>query len=159
MLLLTIPAALPSSTWLSRSPFSRCLLDHERSLPPFSALLSIPSLSTASYGSLARFKRLTRMHQASPNCILGVGGDYSDFQQLQTMVDAEMTAQYVANDGLSLSPKYVQAAVEAFGTGGLSWHMLARPLARLSLLCGGGGGSLALLEALRLPMLFHGDGR
>lgn len=44
---------------------------------------------------------------ASPNCILGVGGDYSDFQQLQTMVDAEMTAQYVANDGLSLSPKYV----------------------------------------------------
>lgn len=65
----------------------------------------------ASYGSLARFKRLSRMHVASPNCILGVGGDYSDFQQLQTMVDAEMTAQYVANDGLSLSPKYVNTAV------------------------------------------------
>lgn len=50
------------------------------------------------------------MHVASPNCILGVGGDYSDFQQLQTMVDAEMTAQYVTNDGLSLSPKYVRSS-------------------------------------------------
>ncbi|OSX68868.1 hypothetical protein BU14_2149s0001 [Porphyra umbilicalis] len=63
----------------------------------------------ASYGTLARFKSLSRMHQVSPNCILGVGGDYSDFQQLQTMVDAEMTAQYVANDGLTLSPKAIHS--------------------------------------------------
>jgi len=75
-------------------------------LPTVAAFL----LTVASYGSLARFKSLSRMHQVSPNCILGVGGDYSDFQQLQTMVDAEMTAQYVANDGLTLSPKYVRAA-------------------------------------------------
>jgi len=75
-------------------------------LPTVASLL----LTVASYGTLARFKSLSRMHQVSPNCILGVGGDYSDFQQLQTMVDAEMTAQYVANDGLTLSPKYVRAA-------------------------------------------------
>ncbi|KAK1858193.1 hypothetical protein I4F81_000804 [Pyropia yezoensis] len=99
----------------------------------------------ASYGSLARFKRLTRMHVASPNCILGVGGDYSDFQQLQTMVDAEMTAQYVANDGLSLSPK----AIHAF----LARHMYHRrckvdPLWNSVLVAGfhKGEGTLSLVD-------------
>lgn len=95
----------------------------------------------ASYGSLARFKRLTRMHVASPNCILGVGGDYSDFQQLQTMVDAEMTAQYVANDGLSLSPKYVNYRRRA----GVRCRRSLAVLVRLLLpaaLCSKTGGSV-----------------
>lgn len=42
----------------------------------------------ASYGSLARFKDITRLHQVGDYAILGAGGDMSDFQQLQHYLDS-----------------------------------------------------------------------
>jgi hypothetical protein len=42
---------------------------------------------TASYGSLARFKDIQRLHAVGPSTVIGAGGDMSDFQQLQSTLD------------------------------------------------------------------------
>jgi 20S proteasome alpha/beta subunit len=44
----------------------------------------------ASYGSLARFDDVTRLHQAGKFCCLGAGGDLSDFQNLQHLIDQKL---------------------------------------------------------------------
>jgi 20S proteasome alpha/beta subunit len=44
----------------------------------------------ASYGSLARFDDVTRLHPAGKHCCLGAGGDLSDFQYLQHVVDQKL---------------------------------------------------------------------
>lgn len=44
----------------------------------------------ASYGSLARFDDITRLHQAGPHTCVAASGDMSDFQQLQHLIDAKL---------------------------------------------------------------------
>lgn len=60
-----------------------------------------------SYGSLARFRAISRFHEASSRCVLAVGGDLSDFDQLKLYVDQDATSDYCADDGHVLSPKAV----------------------------------------------------
>jgi 20S proteasome subunit beta 7 len=43
--------------------------------------------ASASYGSLARFKDVRRLHKVGDHTIIGAGGDMSDFQQLQHILD------------------------------------------------------------------------
>lgn len=60
------------------------------SFPPFktcSALRKTRMLSLASYGSLARFKDVSRLHKVGDFTVLGAGGDMSDFQYLQSLLD------------------------------------------------------------------------
>lgn len=42
---------------------------------------------TASYGSLARFKDIQRLHTVGDYTIVGASGDMSDFQYLQHILD------------------------------------------------------------------------
>jgi len=58
----------------------------------------------ASYGSLARFKDVQRLHKVGEHTILGAGGDMSDFQQLQHMLDTLVIQERTAEDGHSLGP-------------------------------------------------------
>jgi 20S proteasome subunit beta 7 len=44
----------------------------------------------ASYGSLARFRDIERLHPLSDSCVMGVAGDMSDFQALKKMLEALM---------------------------------------------------------------------
>lgn len=63
----------------------------------------------ASYGSMARFRQVSRLYQATNNCVIGVGGDYSDFQEIKMMIEKETTREFCYNDGHNLSPRYVVA--------------------------------------------------
>ena len=42
-----------------------------------------------SYGSLARFKDLRRLHKVNDVTTIGVGGDISDFQYIQNLLKDE----------------------------------------------------------------------
>jgi len=41
----------------------------------------------ASYGSLARFKDIQRLHPLGEQTVIGVAGDMSDYQYLQKQLD------------------------------------------------------------------------
>jgi 20S proteasome subunit beta 7 len=59
---------------------------------------------SASYGSLARFKDIQRLHAVGNNTIIGAGGDMSDFQYIQNMLDELMIDEFTAQDGDVLGP-------------------------------------------------------
>jgi len=58
----------------------------------------------ASYGSLARFKDVQRLHSVGDNTVIGAGGDMSDFQYIQTLLNELTIEEYTAQDGHSLGP-------------------------------------------------------
>ncbi|KIM41653.1 hypothetical protein M413DRAFT_444911 [Hebeloma cylindrosporum] len=58
----------------------------------------------ASYGSLARFKDVQRLHPVGDNTVIGAGGDMSDFQYIQTLLNELDIEEYTAQDGHSLGP-------------------------------------------------------
>lgn len=53
---------------------------------PFGWLLTVAS---GSYGSLARFKSLRRMRKINDTTALGASGEYSDFQQIISMLEEQ----------------------------------------------------------------------
>ena len=61
----------------------------------------------ASYGSLARFREIPRIHQVTPHCILGASGDLSDFQYVQHMLEKTMIRETQQEDGHMLKPEQV----------------------------------------------------
>ena len=40
----------------------------------------VPHVHPGSYGSLARYRSVSRMHKATDSCVLGATGDFADFQ-------------------------------------------------------------------------------
>lgn len=61
----------------------------------------------ASYGSLARFRQVSRLYKATDHCLLGVGGDLSDFQEIQFIVETATTKDYCFDDGHMLSARAI----------------------------------------------------
>ncbi|KAJ3555118.1 hypothetical protein NM688_g2756 [Phlebia brevispora] len=58
----------------------------------------------ASYGSLARFKSIQRLQAVGNSTVLGVSGDMSDFQYLQTLLDELIIEEFAAADKHELGP-------------------------------------------------------
>jgi len=58
----------------------------------------------ASYGSLARFKDVQRLHCVGNHTVIGAGGDMSDFQYIQSILEEIMTDEFTAQDGHTLGP-------------------------------------------------------
>ncbi|TDL23395.1 proteasome endopeptidase complex beta subunit [Rickenella mellea] len=59
----------------------------------------------ASYGSLARFKDIQRLHPVGSYTVIGAGGDMSDFQYIQGMLeDLIIEEENTAADGHKLGP-------------------------------------------------------
>lgn len=58
-----------------------------------------------SYGSLARFRDLQRVHQINDFTVLGVSGDYADFQHLQQIIDQKVISEQCLDDGFALKPR------------------------------------------------------
>jgi len=58
----------------------------------------------ASYGSLARFKDIQRLHPVGASTVIGAGGDMSDFQQLQSTLDEILIDELTHDDGHTLGP-------------------------------------------------------
>jgi len=44
----------------------------------------------ASYGSLARFRDVERLHKVTDFTVLGASGDMSDYQYVQHLLDTQM---------------------------------------------------------------------
>ncbi|KAF8521148.1 proteasome endopeptidase complex beta subunit [Gautieria morchelliformis] len=61
----------------------------------------------ASYGSLARFKDVSRLHGVGDYTVLGAGGDMSDFQYLQALLDDLMVVEFNEADGHKLGPNEI----------------------------------------------------
>jgi len=61
----------------------------------------------ASYGSLARFKDIQRLHPVGTHTIIGASGDMSDFQHLQHSLDALTTSEFTQSDGHTLGPSEI----------------------------------------------------
>ncbi|KAG9225517.1 hypothetical protein PLEOSDRAFT_1079926 [Pleurotus ostreatus PC15] len=58
----------------------------------------------ASYGSLARFKDVQRLHPVGDCTVIGAGGDMSDFQYIQQMLEELVTEEFASQDGHTLGP-------------------------------------------------------
>ncbi|GLB40676.1 putative proteasome endopeptidase complex, beta subunit [Lyophyllum shimeji] len=61
----------------------------------------------ASYGSLARFKDIQRLQPVGAHTVIGAGGDMSDFQYIQLMLDELIIDEFSAQDGHTLGPAEV----------------------------------------------------
>jgi len=61
----------------------------------------------ASYGSLARFKDIQRLHPVGEYTVIGAGGDMSDFQYIQSILDEVITDEFAAGDKHTLGPAEV----------------------------------------------------
>ncbi|KAG0246291.1 nucleophile aminohydrolase [Mortierella sp. GBAus27b] len=57
----------------------------------------------ASYGSLARFRDVERLHKVADFTVLGASGDMSDYQYVQHLLDTQMIKEYNADDGHTLA--------------------------------------------------------
>ncbi|KAH7919674.1 proteasome endopeptidase complex, beta subunit [Leucogyrophana mollusca] len=58
----------------------------------------------ASYGSLARFKDVQRLHPVGQYTVIGAGGDMSDFQYIQHILEELSISEISAQDGHELGP-------------------------------------------------------
>ncbi|CAE6504023.1 unnamed protein product [Rhizoctonia solani] len=61
----------------------------------------------ASYGSLARFKDIRRLHPVGKYTLIGAGGDMSDFQYLQHSLDNLMIEESNEDDAHELGPREI----------------------------------------------------
>ena len=60
---------------------------------------------SASYGSLARFKGVQRLHPVGDYTVVGASGDMSDFQYLQHLLDGLIISEETnLQDGHTLGP-------------------------------------------------------
>jgi len=60
-----------------------------------------------SYGSMARFKCVERIKAFGADCLVGAGGDISDFQYLTDQLDSLIEEDEVHDDGTSLNPNSI----------------------------------------------------
>ena len=62
-----------------------------------------------SYGSTKRYKSFERLVRVNDATALGAGGELSDFQYIQTLLEELATEDYCADDGIQLTPREVYA--------------------------------------------------
>jgi 20S proteasome subunit beta 7 len=62
-----------------------------------------------SYGSTKRYKSVQRIFEVNKKCIVGASGEISDFQQIQRYLSQLSTTDFIANDGIEVTPREVHA--------------------------------------------------
>lgn len=58
-----------------------------------------------SYGSLARYRNCSRVMKVNDSTVLGVGGDYADYQYIKAIVEQRVIDEECLNDGFQYTPK------------------------------------------------------
>lgn len=61
----------------------------------------------ASYGSLAQIRDMRRIEIINEHTIIGAGGDMSDWQHIQHVLETETTFEYYNEDGHTLHPEHI----------------------------------------------------
>jgi len=59
------------------------------------------------YGSTKRYKSTERMYQVNDKTVIGAGGEISDFQHIQTLLDELSTDDFRTDDGIQLTPQEI----------------------------------------------------
>lgn len=62
-----------------------------------------------SYGSLARFRNISRIMKVNDCTVLGASGDYADFQYLKQVIEQMVIDEELLGDGHGYSPKAVHS--------------------------------------------------
>ncbi|KAM9386176.1 proteasome subunit beta type-4 [Pholidichthys leucotaenia] len=73
----------------------------------FSGGVVIAADMLGSYGSLARFRNISRLMKVNDSTILGASGDYADYQYLKQVIEQMVIDEELLGDGHSYSPKAV----------------------------------------------------
>ncbi|GAA95300.1 uncharacterized protein L969DRAFT_58091 [Mixia osmundae IAM 14324] len=108
------PSSLPGQTWAEAGPSHAHTDAIQRTQQPivtgtsvlgvkFDGGVILAADTLASYGSLARFDDVQRLHPVGPHTCIAAGGDMSDFQQLQHMLDGLMREERLQDDGSTLT--------------------------------------------------------
>jgi 20S proteasome subunit beta 7 len=63
----------------------------------------------ASYGSTKRYKSVERIYKVNSTCVVGASGEISDFQQIKKYLEELTLDDYLASDGISITPKQVHS--------------------------------------------------
>ncbi|KAG7501378.1 proteasome subunit beta type-4 [Solea senegalensis] len=71
----------------------------------FSGGVIIAADMLGSYGSLARFRNISRLMKVNNSTILGASGDYADYQHLKHVIQQMVIDEELLGDGHSYSPK------------------------------------------------------
>ncbi|KAI8898022.1 nucleophile aminohydrolase [Globomyces pollinis-pini] len=61
----------------------------------------------ASYGSLAQIRDMKRLAAVGDYTVIGAGGDMSDWQHIQHVLEAEIITEYYNDDGHTLFPEHI----------------------------------------------------
>lgn len=61
------------------------------------------------YGSTKRYKSMQRVVKVNDSTVLGAGGEISDFQHIQTLLDELTTDDYRFDDGIQMAPSEIYA--------------------------------------------------
>ncbi|PRP87978.1 hypothetical protein PROFUN_02715 [Planoprotostelium fungivorum] len=70
--------------------------------------VAIAADTLLSYGSLARFRDIRRIHKLNEHTIIGSSGEYSDFQYITRMLDDVVTDNHIADNNLQpMDPKSI----------------------------------------------------
>ncbi|NWV86122.1 PSB4 protein, partial [Dasyornis broadbenti] len=62
-----------------------------------------------SYGSLARFRGISRLCKVNDSTVLGASGDFADFQHLRQLLEQMVIDEELLGDGHSYSPRAVHS--------------------------------------------------
>ncbi|XP_055750253.1 proteasome subunit beta type-4-like isoform X1 [Salvelinus fontinalis] len=62
-----------------------------------------------SYGSLARFRNISRLMKVNDTTILGASGDYADYQYMKQIIEQMVIDEELLGDGHSYSPKAIHS--------------------------------------------------
>jgi len=66
--------------------------------------IAIAADTLASYGKMARFRMISRLYKVNERTLIGVGGDYADYQFLQNVIETKITELECMDPKASLSP-------------------------------------------------------
>jgi 20S proteasome subunit beta 7 len=58
-----------------------------------------------SYGGLARYHNVDRVFNINENIVIGISGDYADFQFLKQLIDETILSDFSMDDKIALKPK------------------------------------------------------
>uniref|UniRef100_A0A8C5IBA7 Proteasome subunit beta type-4 n=1 Tax=Junco hyemalis TaxID=40217 RepID=A0A8C5IBA7_JUNHY len=96
----TGPAALPAGRTLSPMVTGTSVLGLK-----FSGGVMLAADTVGSFGSLARFRGISRLLKVNDSTVLGASGDLADFQHLRQLLEQMVIDEELLGDGHSYSPR------------------------------------------------------
>merc|ERR1712142_217218 len=71
----------------------------------FNGGVMIAADTLGSYGSLARYRNLSRVSVVNDKTVIAAGGDYADFQYLKSVIEQRVIDENCYDDGFNYTPK------------------------------------------------------